>query len=289
MGKRRRRKHHSPPHNADANKMELTCESEMGDAVPLSLVDFPLPETPQKNDSPAKKRNKVGAKSENSSEVLEAIHALSLKLDQTNLKISAIEKNTELTSAKVDSLATSVQQLVVEVNTQDERLSVMEKEMHALKAENVVLKASIAESQRYSRRWSLKLHGLKEADGEDVRRITINALANVAPDIHDQLDRVIDVVHRLGRKSTSSDMSRKRPIVILFSMRRYRDVIWRAGKNSRFLLDNGLRISELMSPEDKAAREKVWPMVKKAREEGKRAIFRGPYAYIEGKRIDTND
>lgn len=255
------------------------------------LDDFPrLPETPQKNDSPAKKRNKVGAKSESetSSEVLEAIHALGLKLDQTHLKISAIEKNTEITSAKVDSLATSVQQLIAEVNIHDERLSVMEKEVHALKAENVTLKANIAESQRYTRRWSLKLHGLKEAVGEDVRRITINALANVAPDIHDQLDRVIDVAHRLGRKSTSSDMSHKRPIVILFSMRRYRDVIWRAGKNSRFLLDNGLRISELMSPEDKAAREKVWPMVKKAREEGKLAVFRGPFAYIEGKRIDIN-
>lgn len=288
MGKRRSRKH-SSPHNADVNEMEIAHESVM---EPRCLADFPsLPETPQKTDSPAKKRNRVGAKpdSENTSEVLEAIHALGLKLDQTHLKVSAIEKTTELTSAKLDSLATSVQQLIVDVNSHDERLSLMEKEMQALKDENATLKSNIAEAQRYTRQWSLKLHGLKEKDGENVRRITIDALAKVAPDVQDQLDRVVDVVHRLGRKSAPPNTIQKRPIVILFSMRRYRDEIWRAAKNSRFLLDNALRISELISPEDKAAREKLWPRVKKAREEGKRAVFRGPYAYIEGKKIDTND
>ncbi len=42
---------------------------------------------------------------ENTTEVLEVIQALSLKLDCTLSKISTIEKTTELTSAKVDSLA----------------------------------------------------------------------------------------------------------------------------------------------------------------------------------------
>lgn len=186
----------------------------------------------------------------------------------------------------MDSLATSVQNLIIEVSSHDEQLSLMEKEIQTLKDENATLKSNIAEAQRNTRCWSLKLHGLKEADGENVRRITIDALAKVAPDVQDQLDRVVDVVHRIGRKSTPPN---KRPIIVLFSMRRYRDAIWRAAKNSRFLLDNALRISELLSPEDKAAREKLWPRVKKAREEGKRAIFRGPHAYIEGKRIDTND
>ncbi len=55
-----------------------------------------------------------------------------------------------------------------------------------------------------------------------------------------------------------------------------------------FLLDNNLCISELLSPEDKAAREKLWPRVKKAREKGKRAIC-GPFTYIDWKIIDSNE
>ncbi len=226
---------------------------------------------------------------ENTSEVLEAIQALSLKLDCTLSKISTIEKTTELSSAKVDSLATSVQQLLADVKIHDERLSGMEKEMQTLKTENAYLRANIAETQRYSRRWSLKMHGLKETDGKDVRRITIDALAKVALKIQDHLDRVVDVVHRLGRKSSPPNANPKRAIVILFSMRIYHDEVWRAARNSKFLLDNNLRISELLSPEDKAAREKLWPKVKKAREEGKRAVFRGSFAYIEGKIIDSNE
>ncbi len=267
--------------------MDLSCEP---DFEPRCLTDFPsLSDIPQKSDSPAKKRNKVGSKMdpENTTEVLEAIQALSLKLDCTLSKISTIEKTTELTSAKVDSLATSVQQLLADAKIHDERLSGMEKEMQTLKTENASLRANIAETEHYSRRWSLKMHGLKETDGEDVRRITIDALAKVAPKIQDHLDRVVDVVHRLGRKSSPPNANPKRAIVILFSMRIYRDEVWRAARNSKFLLDNNLRISELLSPEDKAAREKLWPRVKKAREEGKRAVFRGSFAYIEGKRIDS--
>ncbi len=261
MGKKRNRKQLSALLNVEADEMDLFCEP---DFEPRCLTDFTsLSDIPQKSDSPAKKRNKVRSKMdpENTSEVLEAIHVLSLKLDCTLSKISTIEKTTELTSAKVNSLATSVQQLLADVKIRDERLSGMEKEMQTLKTENASLRANIAETQRYSRRWSLKMHGLKETDGEDVRQITIDALAKVAPKMQDHLDRVVDVVHRLGHKSSPPNVNPKRAIVILFSMRIYRDEVWRAARNSKFLLDNNLCISELLSPEDKAAREKLWPKV----------------------------
>ncbi len=129
------------------------------------------------------------------------------------------------------------------------------------------------------------MHGLKETDGEDIRRITIDAPAKVAPKIQDHLDRVVDVVLRFGRKSSPPNANPKRAIVILFSMRIYRDEVWRASRNSKFLLDNNLRISELHLK----TKQQNWPKVKKAQEEGKRAVFRSSFAYIEGKRIDSNE
>ncbi len=60
------------------------------------------------------------------------------------------------------------------------------------------------------------MHGLKETDGEDVRRITIDAPAKVAPKIQDHLDRVVDVVHRLDRKSSLPNANPKRACKVIF-------------------------------------------------------------------------
>lgn len=131
---------------------------------------------------------------------------------------------------------------------------------------------------------------MKETDGEDVRLITIDALAKVSPKIQDQLDRVVGTVHH-HRKSTLSNANPNRA-TLSFSCR-CAFIVMRSGgqqkKKAKFLLDSNLHISKLLSPEDKVATEKLWPRVNKAREERKRAIFRGLFAYIEGKIIDSNE
>ncbi|CAM4577146.1 unnamed protein product [Leuciscus chuanchicus] len=158
----------------------------------------------------------------------------------------------------------------------------MESEVHALRKENKSLKASVQECRRYSWRWFLKLHGVAEKDNEDVRSVVLNILGKIAPGVGDGLQDSVDVVHRLGPKRTDG---KTRSIIILFSQRRIRDIIWSAAKGCKFLTDNKLRLSEPLSPEDRAARDKLWPLVKKAREEGKKATFRNSFALIDGKHI----
>ncbi|XP_028460248.1 uncharacterized protein LOC114572697 [Perca flavescens] len=72
-------------------------------------------------------------------------------------------------------------------------------------------------------------------------------------------------------------------------MRRFRDAVWKEARGSKFLLDNNLRLTKALSPEEKAAREKLWPLVKKAREKGKKASFRGLFVFINGKKIDCSE
>lgn len=198
-------------------------------------------------------------------------------------KLSSIEKSSQATAKAMDALTATVQSLLNRVTTHSEKIQKIDLETEKLQKENLELKMKLNDMQRHSRLWNLKLHGVKEENGENIRQITMDILSKVAPQINDKMALAVDIAHRLG---TMKKVGSPRTIIIRFTMRFYRDIIWREAKNSGFLRDNNLRIKEALTPEDAAAREKLWPLVKKARDEGKRASFRGPFAYIEGKKID---
>lgn len=135
--------------------------------------------------------------------------------------------------------------------------------MDKLKAENLTLKAGMAECQRYSHGWALKIHGVREDDREDIRSRIFDILGKVAQKIRDSLKEGVDVAHRIGQwKQDCSNWSN----IILFDMRHHCDTVWKEAKGSRFL-DQYLRISRALSTEEKATRQKLWPIVWKVREE----------------------
>lgn len=200
-----------------------------------------------------------------------------------------LEKNIDTiqdkTAESVTALTSTVQKLVIDNASHKEKITQLEKNVVELKQENNQLKSSVMEASAYRRRWGLRIHGAKENDQhEDTRNVAIKILAKVVPRIAGKLPDVVDSVHRIGRKQ---DDGSPRVIIIQFSMRYYRDIMWREAKGALFLEENHMRIKEDLSPEERAAREKTWPLVK-ARDEGKRASFRGAFAFIEGKRVDIN-
>lgn len=48
---------------------------------------------------------------------------------------------------------------------------------------------------------------------------------------------------------------------------------------------NGLRFIEDLTAFDRERRQLLWPAVKKARKEGKRALFVGHRAFVEGSEV----
>lgn len=197
----------------------------------------------------------------------------------------AIEKITHATSREIEGLSVTVKQLVVDVGENKKEQHRMDKEFHALKTENRSLKTALDESRRYGWKWFLKLHGLKESEGENVRIRVIDILQQVAPDVCDLLQAGVDIVHRLGPKQEGKNRS----IIILFAVRRVRDGVWHAARKSQYLQSKQLTITEPLSAEDRAAREKLWPLVKRAREEGKKASFKSSYALIDGKKYNFSE
>ena len=182
---------------------------------------IPLPDTPMK---PLSKKSKREDSHSVNEDILAAISKFSLKHDATFQKVSVIEKTTQATSKELDKLSTTVKQLVAEVGENKKELSRLQNEVHMLQKDNTALKKALIETQRYGWRSFLKLHGLKEQAGEDVRGRVIEVLQQVATDLPaNNLNAGVDVVHRLGPPPKDAKC---RSIIIRFSFRRVRDAIW---------------------------------------------------------------
>ncbi|KAJ7983565.1 hypothetical protein DPEC_G00376620 [Dallia pectoralis] len=136
----------------------------------------------------------------------------------------------------------------------------MDSQLSSLVAENKRLWDKVDELDAYKRRWNLR--------------------------ISDVLQSSIDVAHRLGPKL---GYTRPRTIIVQFLSRSHRDRIWADARRSEVLKQKKIRISEDLTQRTKEARNKLWPLVEKARKEGRRAGFRGPNAVVDGKRISADD
>lgn len=90
-------------------------------------------------------------------------------------------------------------------------------------------------------------------------------------------------MHRVGKK----EHGKQRQTIVQFTMRKYREQIWKATKNSSVCKDRGVRFVEDLTKEDRNARAALWPQIEKARKEGKKAFFRGAHGYIEGRQISV--
>lgn len=95
----------------------------------------------------------------------------------------------------------------------------------------------------------------------------------VLPDFKAKIPDGIDTVHRLGQ--LKGDDSKPRGIILQFTSRILCDAVWKAAKKSTYLQSNKLRFAEDLSPLIKERRRQLWPLVAKAREQGKTAYFIG--------------
>ncbi|KAK5620705.1 hypothetical protein CRENBAI_019994 [Crenichthys baileyi] len=156
----------------------------------------------------------------------------------------------------------------------------LEQKFAVMNKENAALKLKLLEAERYKRRWNLRLSGLKEQEGENLRE-KAEQLLLILPQWADQIGDVIDTIHRLGRK----EEGRTRQVILQFTRRRHRDKVWKVTKDSAVCKEQGLRFAQDFIKEDRLAREELWPKITKARSQGQVAFYRGHIAVIDGKVI----
>ncbi|KAI9999571.1 hypothetical protein NQD34_018393 [Periophthalmus magnuspinnatus] len=135
-----------------------------------------------------------------------------------NTRFDDLEKLISANTMKIEGLKKSVDFAYDQIKDIKQRVDVIEN------STILQLKERLVESERYSRRWNLKLYGVPETvNKEDVKKETIRICQSVLPEGKQKLPDVIDTVHRLGKLKENE--SRPRGIILQFSSRTFRDAV----------------------------------------------------------------
>ncbi|KAJ0063915.1 hypothetical protein NL108_013724 [Boleophthalmus pectinirostris] len=220
--------------------------------------------------------------------VLAAIKTQSDQIQDVRVLLTDVQKDLKENTLTLTNLTKSVEYNSSQIKDCKEKNRKLESEVIQLKEKNADLEkraaeveSRMAEAERYKRRWNLRLNGLKEDKGENTRDLVVSLLSKIAPHWKEKMGFILDSVHRVGPHTTNHP----RQVIMQFTMRIYRDELWRVTKKQSICKDLSIRFVEDLSKEDREARKAVWPKVEQARREGHKTMCRGPYAYINGQRV----
>lgn len=259
---------------ADANEHDYAMETNA-----VNKRKEIAPTTPSK--TPICKKSKGTEQDDvvSNSTILEAIQSMAQKFDE---QLTDLREQAKQSSCMIASLAKAVQFNNEEIKECKIKITETEKQNELLTKENKELRERIKEQERYKMRWCLKVQGMVEKNGENIRKEVLQFFNKIIPDMEArQMEDAVDIVHRVGKR----EGNRPRAVVVLFSRRLVKEEIWRRSRDSTEYRGGGVRLAEMLPQEDREARKKLWPQIEMARREGKRAYFRGPHGYIEGRQI----
>lgn len=189
------------------------------------------------------------------------------ELKQNTLTMANIAKAVEFNSAEIKDCKGKNKELEMEIKQ--------------LREKNTELESRTAEMERYKRRWNLRLNGLKEEKEENTRQIIKDIVGNIAPHWKENMDFILDSVHRLGPNVANHP----RQIILQFTGRHFRDELWRITKQHPVCRELNIRFAEDLTKADREARRAVWPKIEQARKAGLKTMFRGPHGFINGQRV----
>ncbi|XP_016346672.1 uncharacterized protein LOC107692222 [Sinocyclocheilus anshuiensis] len=198
------------------------------------------------------------------SKIKESADNLGKMITKNTVSIEGLKKSIDFVFEEVNALKTDMKKCKSTVNLNNTKISELEQKLN--------------ETERYQRRWNLRLYGIPEQSDENIKLKVSNICAAVVPDSNVAIQADIDIAHRLGKLD-----NRPRPVIIRFAKRSTRDLVWRQAKHSDYLRNHKLRFTEDLTQADRMLRMKLWPLVEAARKEGKRAFFIGGQAFVDGK------
>lgn len=239
--------------------------------LPLAedMDEFPsLPVTPSQSPAPKKSMHSF-SKSESVDVVASLSKLINDRADRLALQIEGLKKTVDFACEEIKEVKGKVRTLEMKVTKGEERMNACQKQINDLES--------------HSRRMNLRLFGVKETEKEDVRKIGIKICQAVLPEMKGRLFDTIDAVHRVGPKTPNS--TRPRGIIIKFSLRVLKEELWKAAKTSKYLQENGFRFALDLTKAEKDLRCELYPIIKAARDEGKKAYYVGGRGFIDGIEI----
>lgn len=251
-----------------------------------------MPKTPSKNKG---KRAREGSSTSDQDgdpvvlELLERISALESKDEANvrrlnNIQAQLDEANAEISSLreKVKSLEESLEYTQAEQEEVKERVNTCEEDQ--MRNEDELIRQSI-----YSRRWNLIIYGIKESESESCTDLVKNVMSSA---LKINADKVRSTrfcgVHRLGKLKSRQNRSEKpRPVIVRFTCREDRDLVWRQRYN---LKGSCFKLAEDLPPAVREIRKTILvPALKEAKKtEGTKATITGDRLIVNGKSYTFN-
>ncbi|KAK7929944.1 hypothetical protein WMY93_006339 [Mugilogobius chulae] len=207
---------------------------------------------------------------------MEKLHIESLK------RLQRLEESTIKNASTIQELMHSMEFQSKQLKDVTDKMNIGQVKIKKLEKENADLKEKCLQLETYQRRWNLRVAGVPERGVEDTKKLVVDLFSQVSPSIAAHLPLTLDIAHRLGPRSGEANANRR--IIVRFLSRAHRDQVWRDARTSELLRERKITVSEDLTQQTKDERNKLWPLVEKARKEGKRAGFRGAAAFIEGKK-----
>ena len=198
------------------------------------------------------------------------------KLDQIEIHLARVDQDIKDLKHSYTFVNETADELKRNQITQDNAIKSLEESITTIKGQNLQLHQEVIDVRAHSMRSNLVFYNLPEEDKEDpfatVRDVLTNKMA-----IDENKEIEIERAHRLGRKR---DDGKPRPIVAKFL--RYQDKEF-IRKSAYLLKGTKLGIAEQFPKEIAETRKKMYPIMKKAKEDGNAVKLIKDKLFISGQ------
>ncbi|KAI2644888.1 Conserved oligomeric Golgi complex subunit 3 [Labeo rohita] len=188
-------------------RKSLDAAFKGSDAANTSKI--PLPETPKPPSKKSKMVDRVGSDNQSVSNVhlLDVLERVEKMQAEFLTRMQSLETTVKNNTSSLNSVIKALEFMNNQVEEVTDKVNSLQIKVESLEKENRVLRDKCDELDSYKRRWNLRVSGVQEQRGEDVRKILIDLFSKVSPVISDQLIYTLDVAHRLGPRSEGARSS----------------------------------------------------------------------------------
>ena len=172
------------------------------------------------------------------SRLLSAMERVERMQEESLRRPQSLETTVKGNTDTLKSVTDSLEFLGRQVEDVTKKADNLQTRVETLEKGNTVLREKCNALDAYKRRWNLRVAGIPEQTGENVKKVITDLFSQISPDISGQLPLSVDIVHRLGPRSGEKRLSRQ--IVVQLLSRSHRDKIWKDDLKRWFRLKSNL-------------------------------------------------
>lgn len=214
--------------------------------------------------------------------------ALEIVVKQMNDHINKLEgkvldltSSLEFTQREFDDLKATVKDHEKVNKENNIKINKLTEELESSNKKINELEDRVNHQEDYSRRKNVRISGMEERDDSETWEQTAAAVTSVLEDKMQLSGLVVERAHRVGVHREG----KPRPVVARFLRYCDREAVLR---NGRKLKGTNIFVNEDLCPASQAIKSSQFPMMKKAKAQGKIAFFRHTKLIIRDKMVDSS-